>query len=529
MFLRAEMSNAAESTQTLTVSIRDTGIGIAEDTLGRVFDSFGQADGSTTRRFGGTGLGLSIVKQLAQLMGGDVWVESELGVGSIFWFSVQVDSDRSEEPRPLACGPVFQSLRILLAEENDSARKVTKLYLENWGVTVEEATCAEDAYDQLMQHRDNPSYFSAALVDQSVIGVDGELCKQMRSIEAFKTFPIIGLVPAGYDWGSICLATDEWFTTVPKPVVQSDLYDGLVLMMQNVSAAQIGHPYEMETRATEDPDSVVSFNAHILVVEDNPVNQEFAGALLEMMGCKVDMATNGAEAVAAVGRQAYDLVLMDCQMPEMDGFEATSVIRNMEKAGELSRRSTIIALTANAMTGDRELCIEAGMDDYLSKPFDFEQMQNVLEQWLPTSAEKPEVLAPSGTSGETQPLASELEQFEVLNKQALDSIRKLQRAGQPSIVARIIGLYLDDVPKQLQALFGAVDTRDDVAAKKIAHSLKSSSANVGAAQLAEIFQACEQWSAAGDLTSVAEQLGEVRRNFDLVKQALKAELARETA
>jgi signal transduction histidine kinase/DNA-binding response OmpR family regulator len=346
----------------LEFAVRDTGVGLDEKALTRLFQSFSQADSSTTRKYGGTGLRLAISKKLAELMGGTMWVESAgPGHGSTFHFTIrfqQADLPKGTRRDFVGAQPALQGKRILVVDDNATNRRILVLQATKWGMVVHDTEAPEQALKVLMR---DP--FDLAILDMHMPGMDGAtLAARIR--EAGQSLPLVLFSSAGSKE-----ASDGLFAArLAKPLRQSQLFDTLVTLL-----AHEGAPRHVAAPAQPriDPRVASRHALRILLAEDNVVNQKLALRLLQQMGYRADLASNGLEAIECVARQTYDVVLMDVQMPEMDGFEASRHITTRWPAGQ---RPRIIAMTANAMQGDRELCLAAGMDDYVSKPIRVDEL-----------------------------------------------------------------------------------------------------------------------------------------------------------
>jgi two-component system sensor histidine kinase/response regulator len=364
-------------------AVTDTGIGIAPDAREKLFQSFSQADSSTTRRYGGTGLGLAISKGLVEMMGGTIGVESSPRQGSTFWFTVRL----LKRSAPPTVTPVdlagLRQLRILGVDDNATNRAVLTSQLTAWGMHVNCVSNAPQALEQLRTAQRDGRPYDLAILDHQMPDMDGMMmARAIRADSALAGLRLVLLTSVGYR-GWAAQAQDAGFSALLlKPIRQSQLYDCIAMVM--------GGPHEpaptrLITRHTLREAQQARVRAHVLVVEDNLVNQKVAVRMLEKMGCRVDVAANGHEAVEASARNTYDCIFMDCQMPELDGYEATGVIRRREAGAGAGWHVSIIAMTANAMEGDRERCLAAGMDDYVSKPVKRDELESTLEKWAQPS------------------------------------------------------------------------------------------------------------------------------------------------
>ena len=355
-------------------SVRDTGIGIPADRLHRLFQAFSQVDASTTRKYGGTGLGLAVSKRLAEMMGGTMWVESEgTGKGSTFYFTIQAAPARLSQKRVSASGvqPELRGRRLLIVDDNATNRRILSLQTQGWGMAPRATASPQEALAWLRQGEN----YDLAILDLHMPEMDGvALGQEMRKLRTASQLPMILLSSLGGDGGE--LQAGIFVVCLLKPIRASALFDSLM----NIFAAQPAQAVQpAPVRPVLDPQMAVRRPLRILLAEDNAVNQKLALRLLSQMGYRADMAANGLEAIRAVERQEYDVILMDVQMPEMDGLDATRSIRTHPEI----RQPWIIAMTANAMQGDREICLQAGMDAYLSKPIRVDELVTALEQALP--------------------------------------------------------------------------------------------------------------------------------------------------
>jgi signal transduction histidine kinase/ligand-binding sensor domain-containing protein/CheY-like chemotaxis protein/HPt (histidine-containing phosphotransfer) domain-containing protein len=442
--------------------VRDSGIGIPADRLGALFQPFTQVDASTTRRYGGTGLGLSIVKRLVELMGGECGATSEVGVGSVFWFTVRLGVSHQSAAPPAASPAVLKGVRVLVVDDNATNRKVIMGQLTLAGLEPVCAGSANEALALLRQASGATRPFEAVLIDHQMPDSDGaELGRKIVADEALRTTRLILLTSSGQRGDGHLFAEIGFAGYLLKPVTQRDLLDCLAMVMS--TNAQSWHE---RTQSIVTRHALRSHRAerkhHLLLVEDNLVNQKVACRVLENLGYRVDTAVNGQVALTAWETGRYDLILMDCQMPIMDGYEATRRIRASERLGE---RIPIIALTAHAMKGADAECTAAGMDDYLSKPLDRALLTACLDRWLSAEQE----------TEEEAPVSSVLDEAPIdWNKLMIASGNDRQFADE------LIELFVQGARTNIQAIMLALQNTDFSAVGANAHELKGACANVQA-------------------------------------------------
>ncbi len=352
----------------LYFSVKDTGIGIPQDRMDRLFRSFSQVDSSTTRKYGGTGLGLVISKRLAEMMGGSMWAESELGKGSTFHFTIKREASAPISKKRIdKVLPQLEGKRILVVDDNATNRRILNLQLQAWKMIGVETASPREALDWVARG----DSFDAAILDYQMPEMDGaQLAAEIRKQRDARALPLIMLT----SFGSKDIATNPFAFFLTKPIKPSQLYNALVGVLAENSVAI---PAREAKRFEYDSDLGKRIPLQILLADDNAVNQKLATRILERIGYRADTVANGLEALDALRLRNYDLILMDVQMPEMDGLEATRFIR---REFDAKRQPYIVAMTANAMQGDREECLAAGMDDYVSKPIDVKELQRALEQ-----------------------------------------------------------------------------------------------------------------------------------------------------
>ncbi|MGC8784071.1 MAG: response regulator [Armatimonadota bacterium] len=369
VLISAEVVYETDSMAMIRLSVKDTGIGIAPEQQTAIFESFTQADGSVTRRYGGTGLGLTISRQLAELMGGKIGVQSELGKGSTFWVELPLPkAQRSDESAQMSFDRKIASLRVLVVDDNTTNRRIVREHLQSWGCSVQEASNGQQALNLLASTSSCP--FDVVVLDYQMPDMHGaEVARRIRSGQNSSGCKIVLLSSVGSTVGQEADSVDVWLT---KPVRRSQLYNALCEVVGIEADRAPSDVPPVERRAS---------GVRVLLVEDNEVNRKLALRMLQRLGCSVEIATNGREAVEMTSNRAYDIVFMDIQMPEMDGIEATRLIR--EREASTDRHLPIIAMTAHAMEGDRERCLSAGMDDYLSKPVKIDLLAQMVEKWSP--------------------------------------------------------------------------------------------------------------------------------------------------
>jgi two-component system, sensor histidine kinase and response regulator len=370
--LRVSLVSETDSHAAVRVEIRDTGIGIPESARAHLFDAFTQGDGSTTRRFGGTGLGLAIAKRLVELMDGEIGVQSVEGEGSTFWFVARFEKQPQPMRRDLAAATLLRGRRVLVVDDSGTTLRILRGHLRSWHADVETAQSGRAALAALREAASAGRSFDAAIVDQQMPEMNGvHLAQLIKSDETISGVPIVAMKRFG-ESASEALGSDVVRTFIAKPVKPAQLHECLVQLWSptaNSAAAS-----SASTRSQTAPRR----RARILIVEDNAINQKVAMLQLRQLGYSADAVSNGVEALEALRRIAYDIVLMDCHMPELDGYHATRAIRRMDHK---TRGVPIIAMTANALATDRQKCLDAGMDDYLSKPLNVSDLADVLSRW----------------------------------------------------------------------------------------------------------------------------------------------------
>lgn len=486
-----------------TLTVRDTGIGIPLDAQARIFEHFRQADGSTTRKYGGTGLGLAICRSLIEMMGGRLRVESVPGEGSSFHVDLCLPLGKLEQiVGPVAAGSGVSGIRLLLVDDNQTSREIMLAQARSRGFHVEAAASGVEALALLRDSAEAGLPFALVVLDMHMPGLPGlQVAAAIRSHALLEATRII-LLTSSVDLVAPedCLRLDI-STCLVKPVRQVELFAAVASVFER-GGALIGKPAE-----TARP----RLRGHVLLAEDNESNLIVARAHLERAGLRVSCVNDGQQALERLTGETFDLVLMDCQMPVIDGFEATRVLRQRETESGL--HLPVVALTANAMPGDRERCVAAGMDDYLPKPYSGEEMMRILQRWLP--AERRQHAA-------AQPKNEPLFLPAALDPGALDKIRALSPDKAEMLVQQLLLAYQKAALLEISALERALEADDVEAVARAAHGLKSSSFNVGAMYFGELLRDVEAAARTADLQGVRRVIDAVYDEWGRVHQAVGA-------
>jgi len=465
----------------LHFSVTDTGIGIPVNKQKKIFEAFAQADTSTTRKYGGTGLGLAICAQLAELMGGRVWVESEVGRGSTFHFTVQFKLQDGSAQKPAAISPVkLQGLPVLVVDDNATNRRILEEMISNWRMKPVAAPNGAAALKAMKRARAEGNPFQVVLLDGHMPEMDGfEVAAKVKKDPHLKHATVILLTSAGRREDLTRAKALGAAAALTKPVKQSELWDAIVTALHVPAHAKGKTSIAREgLRNARRP-------LRILVAEDNPVNQQLALHLLERRGHSAIVAENGREALTAMTKHKFDLVLMDVQMPEMGGLEATRAIRENEKS--TGEHVPIVAMTAHAMQGDRERCLEAGMDGYLAKPLD----PKIFEQTVEDMASPQD--------------ATEKETSDVKSKEAVDAPTLLARfSGDLKLVKILVKTFRADCSRMLSRIRGASTARNAAALADAAHAFKGAAGNFGNSAVFETAREIEKLARQGKLDGARE-------------------------
>jgi two-component system sensor histidine kinase/response regulator len=510
---------------TIRFAVSDTGVGLSEVARKRLFKPFTQADGSTTRRYGGTGLGLSISKFLVEMMDGIIDMESQEGQGATFWFSVQLEC-AAEEASPEKLPGDLSGLRALIVDDSEANRDIIHRYLLSWGLRGEQTSNGREALSMLREAVNQHDPYDVAIIDLTTALVDAfalaDTIKKEPSLVDLRLILLVTFDRKGHDRLAQQMGFSAYLT---KPVKQSHLYDALVNVIHAEESQKLNYVQHGLEVYSPPPITVFLENIphvpsdRILLVEDNEVNQRLALLQLRQLGYVGHAVSTGKEAVEAVEKSTFRLILMDCQMPEMDGYEATRLIRKWEST--TGYHTPIIAMTANALEADRNACIAAGMDDYISKPVDIEHLHTVLNRWMavPQSAAQP--VPQSVSQPPTQPTAA------ILDVKALDNLRKLVGQDEPDFFVSFIDNFLMNTAKLLNDLYAAVEQENRIVLHRTAHTLKSSTASCGAMLLSGLCRQLEGIARTDDMAQIHQMVGQIKVEYENVKLALQAEREKE--
>ncbi|UFS69226.1 response regulator [Geomonas sp. RF6] len=503
--LGIEELRGGEGEAFLSFEVRDTGIGITPEAQARIFESFSQADYSTTRRFGGTGLGLAIAKQLCQLMGGDIGVASVPGRGSTFRFTARLELDQ-KAGRSDSAPADLAGVKILVVDDNSTNLCILHHQVSSFGMRCDTAPDAATALVMLREWSARDGY-QMALLDMHMPQMNGiELARAIKSDAKISGVHLVILTSAGNP-GEIAEALEAGaLHCLSKPVSPSNLIECLTSALSSSSASAEGG-------APARPSEETIYDADILVAEDNFVNRDVAKHMLGLLGCRVALAEDGVQAVEMWEGGSYHLIFMDCQMPEMDGFAATGAIREREGSRE-GGRIPVVALTANAISGDRERCLAAGMDDYLSKPFSLDELRSVLARWLP-----PGVQVSAAEAGRRAPAVGSSEgNVAVFDRQGL-----LERiGGSEECVGFLVQKFVESSTDILAALRGHVKKGEEEGVHRQAHSLKGAAASIAAEEMRQIAARLEALTREGTLLGADLLYLQLERAFATFKEEVGA-------
>ena len=470
--IRVRGINENDAISELLFQVSDTGIGITPEGSSRLFQSFSQADGSTTRKYGGTGLGLAISKQLVQMMDGEIGVDSIAGKGSTFWIKIPLQKQLSSEQLPPLITPSLQGLRILIANHHATATRMLGNQLHYWGAKYENAVDSAQAMTLLLRAKTQGNPFDIVIMDFSLPAQDGtSLLTWIKNAPELHALQVLLFIPLAQRHHERSWRNAGAHQCLVKPARQSRLLHALSTLTGQATILLSDNAATLQT--VNNP----SVPYRVLIAEDNIVNQKVVLYMLKKLGIQADIANTGVEAANAATKIAYDLILMDCQMPEMDGFEATKAIRSRELAANTSQKVPIVAMTANAMAGDRDKCLASGMDDYRKKPLHMSDIASVIEQWIPAHP----LLQP--LPGKTA--ANDAAETEYLPPLDLERVNNMF-AQDKKVVQEMLALYLTSTQSSFERLQTAIDQEDSRTTARIAHEIKGASAYIAAHEMTEL-------------------------------------------
>jgi len=511
--VRVLVESETAATVLLRFAVRDTGIGIPPDKLSLLFNKFSQVDASTTRQYGGTGLGLAIARQLAELMGGAAGVQSKEGQGSEFWFTAWLTKQVAGTPIKQYPPADLHGVRALIVDDNATNREILMKRLTWWGMRGAEAPDGAEALQALYRALGDKDPFRLALIDLQMPGMDGEaLGRAIQADPRLAETRRVMLTSLGTRGDARHFAEMGFAAYLTKPVRHQELQGVLSLALAGPGEPE-PTPEPLITRHTahETLNRFAGCKARILLVEDNITNQLVALGILKKFGLRADAVANGEEALKSLETIPYDLVLMDVQMPVMDGLEATRRLRGHTQPA--LNTIPIIAMTAHALQGDREQCLAAGMNDYICKPVMPSALAEALEKWLPSEPDECRRMADApglDIKGDTQATPSLLAVWD----QAGMRERLMEDEALMQVVAEG---FLSDIPGQIEALQGYLEADDAVGAERQAHTIKGAAANVGGERVRVVAFAIEKAARVGDLRAAGEFMVELAAQFDQLK------------
>ncbi len=524
--IHASLVSETDDNVCLRFSVTDSGIGIPAEKQSLLFRSFQQVDMSMTRRYGGTGLGLAISKQLAEMMGGEIGLQSEEGKGSTFWFTARFGKQPHQALQEVPTPAEMCGARVLIVDDSPTNRRVFHSMLTSWKIRAEEAPDADVALLMMHAAADEGDPYKAAVLDMQMPGMDGEtLGRVIKSNDRLKDTRLLMLTSIGFRGHAQMLEEIGFAAYLPKPVRHNELFECLGTVLAGEKSPRktpmVTRHLMRERRRS---------NVRILLAEDNPTNQQVVIGILGKLGLRIDAVSNGVEAISALKNLPYDLVLMDVQMPEMDGLTATRIIR-AGQSGAKNPKVPIIALTAHALRGDMEKCLDAGADDYLAKPVSPKELADAVERWLDKSNTAKETVPVTAAEAAPSPAPSTEAPAAARGDDAgpavhFDRDALLDRTmGDEELAAEVILCFLQDTPGQISAIKESVDEGNPGAAREHAHSIKGAAANVGANHLREIAFEIEMAGKSGDCERIRGLIPELELRFSRFQEATAAPLS----
>jgi PAS domain S-box-containing protein len=511
--IRVNLEAQSRDTVTLHFSIHDTGIGIPSDKIDMLFKKFTQIDASTTRKFGGTGLGLAISKQLVELMGGDIGVNSKENSGSEFWFTVDLKKQFPTNDNITDGDNYLKNSNILIVDDNPTNREIIQIAMGSLGMHTSEAQNVPEALRLLYEAIERRDAFQVVVIDSHMPGLDGiALVNIIKMEKKFEALKIVLMTPLGFQQDPFDFSKNGIDAQIVKPVNTMELNAILKVVLSN--GAKNGLPEPANGMVFQNKTAhFAETMARVLLAEDNATNQQVAAGMIKKLGLAIDTVSNGKEAVKALGTIRYDLVLMDVQMPEMDGFEATTYIRDPISL-IIDHSIPVIAMTANALDGDREKCLHAGMNDYISKPITMDALIQTLKKWLPDSLMKSNasIATVLTTQKDSTVIVSSGWNKEMLIKRMMND---------EDLVKDILAVFIDELPQQVNTLLQVLKTKELKAIERQAHTIKGAAGNVSATLIQEAAKALELLAKSNDLDKIAERIPELEQRVKATITAMK--------
>jgi len=523
VLLNVECTGLTDESAAIRVTVEDTGIGMPAGQLTEIFKKYSQITPTLSREYGGTGLGLAISKQLVELMGGNIGVQSKEGVGSRFFFTLVLPLDKQEAALATQPRATLSGVRVLIIDHSSVNRKVLMEQVTSWGMRADAVGSSKDAIQHLRNAHDNEEPYQIALIDDQMPGVGGESLARLLTSESYiRAETLLVLLTSLGQRGDAQRMSELGFSAyLTRPIRQSELMDVLATIWSaHLSGEEMGlvtrHTVAESRETTRPAEAELQYalGARVLVAEDNPVNQQVALEILRSFDCIITVANDGMEAMECMKNGQFDIVFMDCQMPRMDGYTATAEIRKWQ---EPNLHTPIIAMTAHAMKGDRERCLAAGMDDYISKPIDPAAILRVLRRWLPEDLSGKTKTEPKEPASKPTPAEELQEPAPVLSlHQAL-----WVTGGKVPMFRRIATVLLQHMPNRVEELKLAVEQKNLEEITRIAHSITGASASVGGERLRQAALRMEMQGRQGSQEGLPGMLQSITHEFEQLKTALE--------
>ncbi|GJL54814.1 MAG: hypothetical protein NPIRA02_19460 [Nitrospirales bacterium] len=544
VFVHVTATEVVDAHARIRFEVKDTGIGIPKEDQKKLFQAFTQVDGSTTKQYGGTGLGLAISRHLVTLMNGVIGVESVAGKGSVFWFTVTLPIQSSAAACPESHPSSLKDIRLFFVDTYEKNHHILEHYSTAWGIPFSSSSSGQETLESLRTAARNGQAYNVVIIGQQTSGGDKyELAQAIKADPLLADSRLILLTALGHRGNEQQAQQAGFIGYLRKPIHQSQVYLRLSMAMGHRIEPIESLPQQLPTPHASTKKQ--SNPGQVLLAEDNQVNQKVAVGMLKKLGYHVDVVHNGQEALRAAQEKVYALIFMDCQMPEMDGYQATKEIRRCEasrvkheasneiRATHGERRSTphvpIIAMTANTMQGDREQCLESGMDDFLPKPVSLEALDEMLRRWMTVEDAPPMTTViphkPESThSTSSSSVASDTEQPPSVDMHVLNELRSLGGNDDPSFFASVIEQFLEDIPRHLDGIRRAIEQHDADSLMKAAHAFKGSCRNIGAQPLTDACFALEQVGRGGTTEGTLPLLTQLEAEISRIQSVLQLEI-----